>query len=110
MRRPSSVRGGGPPFLTEVMVRILLIQLQNLFNWSDEQMEFLLLNRLSFQRFMRFVDTSCLSDRHGRRRTVRQDRHDANRSGSPSSECMQRQGMSASTMKRARAVMAYTAS
>jgi hypothetical protein len=36
--RPSRERGGHPPFPTELMVRVLLIQ--QLFNLSDEQMEF----------------------------------------------------------------------
>ena len=36
--RPSRERGGRPPFPTELMVRVLLIQ--QLFNLSDEQMEF----------------------------------------------------------------------
>jgi hypothetical protein len=48
--RPSRERGGRPPFPTELMVRVLLIQ--QLFNLSDEQMEFQLLDRLSFQRFV----------------------------------------------------------
>jgi IS5 family transposase len=59
--RPDRIRGGRPPFPTEVMVRILLIQ--QLFNLSDEQMEFQLLDRLSFQRFTRLVDTSQIPDR-----------------------------------------------
>ncbi|MGQ5525794.1 transposase, partial [Chitinimonas sp. PSY-7] len=48
--RPSRARGGRPPFPTELMVRVLLVQ--QLFNLSDEQMEFQLLDRLSFQRFV----------------------------------------------------------
>lgn len=59
--RPSRERGGRPPFPTEVMVRILLIQ--QLFNLSDEQMEFQLLDRLSFQRFAGLRDTSQIPDR-----------------------------------------------
>lgn len=59
--RPDRARGGRPPFPTEVMVRILLIQ--QLFNLSDEQMEFQLLDRLSSQRFARLVDTSQIPDR-----------------------------------------------
>ncbi|WP_218164988.1 transposase [Pseudoduganella namucuonensis] len=47
--RPDRERGGSPPFPTEVMVRILLIR--QLFNLPDEQREFQLLDRLSFQRF-----------------------------------------------------------
>jgi IS5 family transposase len=59
--RPDRLRGGRPPFPTEVVVRILLIQ--QLFNSSDEQMEFQLLDRLSFQRFTRLVATSQIPDR-----------------------------------------------
>ena len=44
--RPSRERGGRPPFPTELMVRVLLIQ--QLFNVSDEQMKFQLLDRLCF--------------------------------------------------------------
>lgn len=47
--RPSRERGGRPPFPTEIMVRTLL--LQQLYKLSDEQLEFQLLDRLSFQRF-----------------------------------------------------------
>ena len=59
--RPDRSRGGRPPFPTEVMVRILL--LQQLFNLSDEQMEFQLLDRMSFLRFTRLIDTSQIPDR-----------------------------------------------
>ena len=59
--RPGRARGGRPPFPTEVMVRILLIQ--QLFNLSDEQMEFQLLDRLSFQRFAGLRHSSQIPDR-----------------------------------------------
>jgi len=59
--RPARARGGRPPFPTEVMVRILLIQ--QLFNLSDEQMEFQLLDRLSFQRFAGLRHSSQIPDR-----------------------------------------------
>lgn len=59
--RPDRARGGRPPFPTEVMVRILLFQ--QLFNLPDEQMEFQLLDRLSFQRFACLADTSQIPDR-----------------------------------------------
>lgn len=39
--RPGRERGGRPPFPTELMVRVLVIQ--PLYNLSDEQMEFQLL-------------------------------------------------------------------
>jgi IS5 family transposase len=58
---PDRSRGGRPPFPTEVMVRILL--LQQLFNLSDEQMEFQLLDRMSFLRLTRLADTSQIPDR-----------------------------------------------
>jgi hypothetical protein len=41
--RPTSPRGGGLPFPTETMVRILV--LRRLYNLSDEQMEYQLLDR-----------------------------------------------------------------
>ncbi|CAN7549395.1 IS5 family transposase [Duganella sp. LjRoot269] len=59
--RPSRERGGRPPFPTELMVRVLLIQ--QLFNLSDEQMEFQLLDRLSFQRFVGLRHSSKIPDR-----------------------------------------------
>lgn len=59
--RPGRERGGRPPFPTEVMVRVLLIQ--QLFNLSDEQMEFQLLDRLSFQRFVGLRTSSQIPDR-----------------------------------------------
>ena len=43
------------------MVRIL--RLQQLFNLSDEQMEFQLLDRMSFLRFTRLIDSSQIPDR-----------------------------------------------
>ena len=45
--RPGRERGGRPPFPTEVIVPILRIQ--QLFNLSDEPVEFQPLDRLSFQ-------------------------------------------------------------
>jgi IS5 family transposase len=59
--RPGRERGGRPPFPTELMVRVLLIQ--QLFNLSDEQMEFQLLDRLSFQRFVGLRASSQIPDR-----------------------------------------------
>ncbi len=59
--RPSRERGGRPPFPTELMARVLLIQ--QLFNLSDEQMEFQLLDRLSFQRFVGLRTSSQIPDR-----------------------------------------------
>jgi transposase, IS5 family len=48
--RPSQAKGGRPPYPTEIMVRILV--LQQLHGLGDEQMEYQLLDRLSFQRFV----------------------------------------------------------
>lgn len=59
--RPSRQRGGRPPFPIELMVRVLLIQ--QLFNLSDEQMEFQLLDRLSFHRFVGLRTSSQIPDR-----------------------------------------------
>jgi IS5 family transposase len=59
--RPGAERGGRPPFPTELMVRVLIIQ--QLYNLSDEQMEFQLLDRLSFQRFVRLRHSSQIPDR-----------------------------------------------
>lgn len=42
--RPSRQQGGRPPFPTETMVRILV--LKRLYNLSDEQMEYQLLDRM----------------------------------------------------------------
>ena len=59
--RPSRQRGGRPPFPTELMVRVLVVQ--QLYNLSDEQMEFQLLDRLSFQRFVGLRQSSQAPDR-----------------------------------------------
>lgn len=59
--RPGRARGGRPPFPTELMVRTLL--LQQLYNLSDEQMEFQLPDRLSFQRFVGLRHSSQIPDR-----------------------------------------------
>ncbi len=59
--RPSQEKGGRPPFPTEIMVRAMV--LQQLYNLSDEQMEFQLLDRLSFQRFVGLRQSSQIPDR-----------------------------------------------
>ena len=59
--RPLKLKGGRPPFPTELMVRVLFVQ--QLFNLSDEQMEYQLLDRLSFQRFVGLRDSSQIPDR-----------------------------------------------
>ena len=60
--RPSRAKGGRPPYPTELMTRLLV--LQQLFNLSDEQMEFQLLDRMSFQRFAGLKDSARMPDRN----------------------------------------------
>ena len=59
--RVVSGKGGRPPFPTETMVRILV--LKRLHNLSDEQVEFQLLDRLSFQRFCGLTTAANIPDR-----------------------------------------------
>lgn len=59
--RPQSAQGGRPPYPTETMVRILV--LKRLYNLSDEQMEFQLLDRMSYQKFCGLRDVSNIPDR-----------------------------------------------
>jgi len=59
--RPCRARGGRPPFPSELMVRVLVAQ--QIFNLSDEQMEYQLLDRLSFQRFVGLRQSSQIPDR-----------------------------------------------
>ncbi|ANG63586.1 transposase [Marinobacterium aestuarii] len=59
--RPVSSQGGRPPFPTETMVRILV--LKRLYNLSDEQMEYQLLDRMSYQRFCGLTQISNIPDR-----------------------------------------------
>jgi len=59
--RPGRERGGRPPFPTELMVRAWV--LQNLYGLSDEQMEYQVLDRLSFQRFLGLRRSSQVPDR-----------------------------------------------
>ncbi|WP_329740729.1 transposase [Dyella sp. A6] len=42
-------RGGRPPYPTELMIRLLVVQ--QLYNLSDEALEYQVLDRSSFQRF-----------------------------------------------------------
>jgi IS5 family transposase len=60
--RPNRVKGGRPPYPTELMTRLLV--LQQLFNLSDEQMEFQLLDRMSFQRFAGLKNSARVPDRN----------------------------------------------
>jgi len=59
--RPASHQGGRPPFPTETMVRILI--LKRLYNLSDEQMEYQLLDRMSYQRFCGLAQALNIPDR-----------------------------------------------
>lgn len=59
--RPVSLQGGRPPFPTETMVRILV--LKRLYNLSDEQMEYQLLDRMSYKRFCGLVSATNIPDR-----------------------------------------------
>lgn len=56
-----SPQGGRPPFPTETMTRILV--LKRLYNLSDEQMEYQLLDRMSYQRFCGLADSASIPDR-----------------------------------------------
>lgn len=56
LSRGGARRGGRPPYPTAVMVRILI--LKYLYNLSDEQMEYQLLDRMSYQSFCLLVDSA----------------------------------------------------
>lgn len=55
-----AAKGGCPPYPTEVMVRILI--LKHLYNLGDEQMEYQLLDRISYQRFCLLTDSANVPD------------------------------------------------
>jgi IS5 family transposase len=59
--RPEQPKGGRPPYPTEVMVRILVVK--RLHGLSDEQTEFQLLDRRSFQRFCGLEHSLNIPDR-----------------------------------------------
>jgi IS5 family transposase len=59
--RPVSLQGGRPPFPTETMVR--LVVLKRLYNLSDEQLEYQLLDRMSYKRFCGLSMASNIPDR-----------------------------------------------
>lgn len=44
-----SGRGGRPPYPTELMIRLLVVQ--QMYNLSDDALEYQVLDRASFQRF-----------------------------------------------------------
>src|SRR5690625_2447304 len=59
--REVNPKGGRPAYPTETMVRILM--LKRLHNLSDEQMEYQLLDRMSFQRFCGLTFSRTVPDR-----------------------------------------------
>ncbi|QIK38305.1 IS5 family transposase [Caldichromatium japonicum] len=59
--RSVSLQGGRPPFPAETMVRILV--LKRLYNLSDEQMEYQLLDRMSYKRFCGLAQAANIPDR-----------------------------------------------
>ena len=58
---PDRTKGGRPPYPTETMVRILV--LKRLYNLSDEQMEYQLLDRMSYKCFCGTDDAVWVPDR-----------------------------------------------
>ncbi|WCM95355.1 IS5 family transposase [Acidovorax sp. NCPPB 2350] len=62
IERGDGRKGGRPAYPTEVMVRILV--LKRLYNLSDEQMEYQLLDRASYQRFCLLQDAMNVPDRN----------------------------------------------
>lgn len=58
--RPDKKQGGRPPYPTELMIRVLV--LQHLYSLSDEAVEYQLLDRLSFQRFCGLRQSSSIPD------------------------------------------------
>lgn len=62
IERSDGRKGGRSAYPTEVMVRILV--LKRLYNLSDEQMEFQLLDRMSYQRFCLLQDAMNVPDRN----------------------------------------------
>jgi IS5 family transposase len=58
--RPMPTQGGRPPFPTELMIHILV--LQQLYNLSDEAMEYQLLDRHTFQKFCGLENSSSIPD------------------------------------------------
>ena len=60
--RGDSCKGGRPPYPTAVMVRVLVLKYLN--NLSDEQLEYQLLDRMSYQRFCLLADSATIPDRN----------------------------------------------
>lgn len=60
--RGDGKKGGRPPYPSEVMLRILVVKYLN--GLSDEQMEFQLLDRMSYRRFCLLADSANVPDRN----------------------------------------------
>jgi IS5 family transposase len=58
--RADRSKGGRPPYPTEIMVRMVF--LQSLYNLSDEDCEYQVLDRISFQRFCRLDGQLLIPD------------------------------------------------
>ena len=58
--RPDKKQGGRPPYPTELMVRVLV--LQHLYGLSDDAMEYQLMDRLSLQRFCGLRHSASIPD------------------------------------------------
>ena len=59
--RPVSLQGGRPPFPTETRMRIRV--LKRLYNLSDEQIKYQLLDRMSYKRFCGLARATNIPDR-----------------------------------------------
>ena len=62
LERSDGSKGGRPAYPTEIMVRILV--LKRLYNLSDEQVEYQLLDGMSYQRFCLLQDSMNVPDRN----------------------------------------------
>lgn len=58
--RPSRAKGGRPPYPTVLMIKILV--LQQLYNLADDALEYQLLDRRSFPRFLDLTESSSIPD------------------------------------------------
>ena len=58
--RKQSEKGGRPPYPTEIMLRIIILKRLN--NLSNDQMEFMLNDRMSFQRFTKLSHSPNIPD------------------------------------------------
>ena len=58
--RKQSDKGGRPPYPTEIMLRVMILKRLN--NLSNDQMEFMLNDRMSFQRFTKLTHSPNIPD------------------------------------------------